>query len=69
MEWSGLCFQVNIPLWLGSPHTPWHHLIISLSMQIEKTQNFMKASILFFSPIFNGCVETNAVGLSNCGIL
>ena len=29
----------------------------------------MKASILPFSPIFNGCVETNVLDLSNCGIL
>ena len=29
----------------------------------------MKTSILPFSPIFNGCVETNVLGLPNCGIL
>ena len=29
----------------------------------------MKASILPFSPIFNGYVETNVLDLSNCGIL
>ena len=37
-------------------------------MQIEQPENFMKACILFFS-IFSGCVEINALGLSNCGIL
>ena len=57
MEWSGLCLQVNIPAWLGLPQ---HDLIISLSMPTEKTQNFIKANILLFSPIFNGCFETKA---------
>ena len=67
MKWSELCLQVNVSPWLETP--PQYDLIISPCMPTEKTQKFIKANILFFSPIFNGCVETNALGLSNCRIL